>query len=56
MTTKQAIHNTRIVLSFALLGAVVAGAVFGGFDFDVRPYGAAIGGVAATVYKLMHIL
>lgn len=56
MTTKQALHNVRVVLSFTLLGAVVAGVFFGGIEFDMRPYGAAVGGATAAVYKLLHIL
>lgn len=56
MTIKQIIHIMRLVLSFALLGAVIAGVFFGGADFDLRPYGAAIGGSAAAIYKLMHLL
>jgi hypothetical protein len=56
MTIKQIIHITRLVLSFALLGALIAGAFFGGSEFDLRPYGAALGGSAAAIYKLLHIL
>ena len=55
MTIKQLIHGMRLVLSFALLGALIAG-VFGGPDFDLRPYGAALGGSAVFIYKLLHIL
>lgn len=55
MTIKQIIHALRLVLSFALLGAVVAGVLFGGMEFDLRPYGAAIGGAAAAIYKLTHL-
>lgn len=55
MTIKQFIHGLRLVLSFALLGAVIAG-VFGGPELDLRPYGAALGGSAVFIYKLLHIL
>lgn len=56
MTAKQIIHLMRLVLSFALLGALIAGTLFGGADFDLRPYGAALGGSAAALYKILHIL
>lgn len=56
MTIKQFIHGMRFVLSFALLGALIAGVFFGGLDFDLRPYGAAFGGSAAFIYKLIHLL
>lgn len=56
MTIKQIIHITRLVLSFALLGALIAGVFFGGSEFDLRPYGAALGGSAAAIYKLLHLL
>jgi hypothetical protein len=45
-----------MVLSFALLGAVLAGTFFGGTDGDLRPYGALIGAVGAVSFKLLHIL
>lgn len=53
MTIKQIIHGVRLVLSFALLGALIAG-VAGGPELDLRPYGAAIAGSAAFIYKLLH--
>lgn len=56
MTAKQIIHMMRLVLSFSLLGALIAGVFFGGTEFDLRPYGAALGGSAAAIYKLLHVL
>ena len=55
MTIKNFIHGTRLVLSFTLLGALIAGVV-GGPDFDLRPYGAALGGSSVFIYKLLHLL
>ena len=50
------IHDTRVVLSFALLGAVTVGAFLGWVDVDLRPYGAAAGAVGAIVLKINHLL
>lgn len=55
ITPKQALHTARLVASFALLGAVMAGSAFGWLDIDLRPYGAVIGGSAAFIYKLIHL-
>lgn len=47
MTTKsvrEKLHLVRHVFSFALLGIVVAGTMFGWADIDPRPWGVAIGG------------
>lgn len=52
---KKNLRMVRVVMSFALLGAVVAGAFFGWSDVDLRPYGAVLGGGAALAYKLFHI-
>lgn len=54
--TKKAIQTTRVVLSFALLGALIVGVFTGWMDADLRPYGAAIGGAGAIALKLSHIL
>ena len=56
MTIKQFIQVMRLVLSFALLGALIAGVLFGGYELDLRPYGAALGGSAAAIYKILHLL
>ena len=53
---KRNLRNARMVVSFALLGAVAAGAIFGWFDVDLRPAGAFVGAGAAIAYKLSHIL
>jgi hypothetical protein len=52
----QNIRALRMVLSFALLGAVLAGTFFGGSDGDLRPYGALFGAAGAVSFKLLHIL
>lgn len=49
---RRKIHALRIILSFALLGAVIAGAFFGASDIDWRPAGAILGALAATAYKI----
>ena len=54
--TKKSIHTARVVLSFALLGAVLTGVFFGWTDHDLRPYGAVAGGSAAFLFKLLHVL
>ncbi|PUE60177.1 hypothetical protein B9Z44_11715 [Limnohabitans curvus] len=49
-------HKAKVIASFALLGTVIAGAFFSAFvDFDLRPYGAAIGGAGAVALKLYQI-
>lgn len=53
---RKNLHATRMVLSFTLLGAVVAGAFFGWIDADPRPWGAAAGATGAIALKLFHIL
>lgn len=52
----QNIRSLRMVLSFALLGAVITGILTGGADVDFRPYGALIGAAGAVSLKLLHIL
>ena len=52
---KRNLRTIRLVVSFALLGAVAAGAIFGWYDTDLRPAGAAIGATSAIAYKLFHI-
>ena len=54
-TARRKIHALRTILSFALLGAVVAGVAFGTSSIDLRPAGAIIGGAAASLYKLSLI-
>lgn len=53
---KTKLHTLRVVMSFGLLGAVVAGVLFGGLDVDLRPYGAALGMATASFMKVMHVL
>lgn len=54
-TIKQNLHTARVILSFALLGAVVAGTFFGWADVDPRPWGAALGASGAITVKLLHL-
>ena len=54
MSMKNIIHIARMILSFALLGAILAGIAGGGSELDLRPYGAAIGGGAMFIYQLFH--
>lgn len=53
---RRRIHALRIILSFALLGAVIAGALFGAGDIDWRPAGAIVGAFVATAYKISLVL
>ena len=53
MSMKNAIHFARMILSFALLGAIVAGVAGWGLDLDLRPYGAVLGGGAMLAYQLL---
>lgn len=56
MKKRNYFHNVKVVASFALLGAVVVGALFGAMvDVDLRPYGAALGGVGAIIFKLYQV-
>lgn len=55
-TARKKIHALRIIVSFALLGALIAGAFFGASDVDLRPVGAIVGATVATLYKLSLIL
>jgi len=52
---KGKLHTVRMVASFALLGAVATGVLFGWADVDLRPIGAAIGAGVAVVYKISHL-
>jgi hypothetical protein len=61
-TEVSVIHRVRIVASFALLGALVAGAA-GAFPMvaavipaalDLHAIGAVIGGIAGTVTQVAH--
>jgi hypothetical protein len=53
---KSTLHSARVILSFGLLGAVIAGAFFGGLaDIDLRPIGAGAGIVAGVLLKLTHL-
>jgi hypothetical protein len=53
---KNRIHSARTVMSFALLGALLAGAFLGWTDHDFRPYGAVLGATGALVAKFFHVL
>ena len=55
-SVRESLHTMRTIASFALLGAVSAGVIFGWADVDLRPWGAAIGGSSAIALKLLHIL
>jgi hypothetical protein len=55
-SVKSKLHTARVVASFALLGAVFFGVIFGGLDVDLRPWGAALGAGGAIAMKMMHIL
>lgn len=43
---RSKLRSVRIVLSFALLGAIAAGAILGWTGFDMHPAGLAIGAIA----------
>ena len=46
------LHNARVIVSFGLLGAVIAGAFFSGLtETDLRPVGAVIGLVVGALIK-----
>lgn len=56
ITAKGTIHNIRLVFSFALLGAIVAGAFFSWVDpEDARALGAALGSCIFIGYKILHL-
>lgn len=56
MKKRNYFHNAKVIASFALLGAVVVGALFGAVvEVDLRPYGAAIGGIGAVAFKLYQL-
>lgn len=52
------VHSLRLVASFALLGAVTAGAVFGwqAYAEEARAIGALAGAVGAAGFKLRHVI
>jgi hypothetical protein len=52
------VRSLRLTASFALLGAVVAGAVLGwhGYDFDPRVIGAVVGAVASVFAQVAHVV
>lgn len=57
MKRSKVFHNAKVVAGFALLGAVAVGMLANGLtDFDLRPYGAAIGAGGAIAVKLYHLL
>lgn len=56
MKKRNTFHDLKGIAAFALLGSVTVGALFGAFtDIDLRPYGAAIGGIGAIALKLYQI-
>lgn len=56
MKKRTPFHDLKGIAAFALLGSVIVGAVFGAFtEFDLRPYGAVIGGLGAVALKLYQI-
>ena len=58
-TPAQVLHSLRLVASFALLGAVLAGVAVGWIDhpsFDPRILGALIGAAVGIGAKAAHIL
>lgn len=57
MNSKNVIHSLRLVASFALLGAVVAGAFLGWAEtHDFRAAGAVLGAAAGILLKTSHVL
>ena len=50
------VRSLRLTSSFALLGALIAGALLGWheFSFDPRIIGAAVGAVASVVAQIAH--
>jgi hypothetical protein len=58
MTTRKIFSYARLVLSFALLGALVAGTFFGWTDspLDPRTLGAVAGGAGIVIVKLLHLV
>ena len=56
ITPRTAFHTLRLVASFALLGAVLAGVAFGWSGEDFRAYGAAVGGLLAVAGKSIHVI
>lgn len=58
MTARNVFRSTRMVLSFALLGAIVAGSFFGWVDstVDPRAVGAVTGGAGILLFKALHFV
>lgn len=56
MSAKTAFGTLRLIASFALLGAVLAGVALAWVDADLRAYGAAIGGSLAVLGKATKII
>jgi hypothetical protein len=50
------VRSLRLTASFALLGAIVAGAIIGwqDFSFDPRLIGAAMGAIAGIAAQVLH--
>jgi hypothetical protein len=59
MSTKKVIHNLRLISSFALLGAVIAGAFLGSSidqtTLDIRTFGAVAGASVPFFVKLINL-
>jgi len=51
---KDNLRTARLIASFALLGAVAAGVLFGWTDIDLRPAGAAAGAGVALLSMLKN--
>lgn len=57
MNSKNVIHSLRLVASFSLLGALVAGAFLGWTEtHDFRAAGAVLGAAAGILLKTSHLL
>lgn len=58
--TAQTLHSARIVASFALVGAVVAGTFFGWLPalglIGVHEIGAAVGAAVGVVANIKHLV
>ena len=58
MARHPIVHSLRLVASFALLGAVTAGVLFGwqAYGDEARLIGALAGGVGAAGFKLRYLI
>ena len=59
MSKRQILHSLRMIASFALLGAVVAGILTGWHDnppVDFRAIGAVVGALGAIIAQGAHHL